>query len=216
MQRGDKKVPVGGGLDEGLISETLYRGLDDIVNDAKVERENDVREASDILLDVNTAGNNVSVSGDMKTVFCTGKKHQRPETPERFQVEQVLNTRCFSSGRHCWEVEVSESRGWRFGMCYPSIERRGLQSIIGHNNKSWCLCRYNKVHSVIHNTVETPLSPHPSCHRYRISLDYEAGRLSFYQLCDPLRHLHTFTATFTEPLHVVICVWGDSLVRIRS
>ncbi|KAM4631659.1 E3 ubiquitin/ISG15 ligase TRIM25-like [Discoglossus pictus] len=215
-QREDKKVPAGGNLDEGLISETLYRGLDDIVTDIKVKRGIYVQEASDILLDVNTAGNDVTVSGDLKTVTWTEINQKRPETPERFQYYQVLSTRSFSSGRHYWEVETSESGTWRVGMCYPSIERRGCQSVIGYNNKSWCLSWYNKALSVSHNSVQTPLPPSPSCHRYRISLDYEAGRLSFYELCDPIRHLHTFTATFTEPLHVVFCVWEDGWVRIRS
>ncbi|KAM4632173.1 E3 ubiquitin/ISG15 ligase TRIM25-like [Discoglossus pictus] len=217
-QRDDTKVPAEGGLDEGLISVTLYRGLDAIMTDVKVQRWIYVQEASDILLDVNTAANNVTVSGDLKTVSRTEINQQRSETPERFQCPQVLSTRSFSSGRHYWEVETSESGDWSVGMCYPSIERRGRQSRIGNNNKSWYLGYpwYNKALSVIHNSVDTPLPPTHSCHRYGIFLDYEAGRLSFYQLCDAIRHLHTFTAAFTEPLHVGFCVSGDGWVRIRS
>ncbi|KAM4631640.1 E3 ubiquitin/ISG15 ligase TRIM25-like [Discoglossus pictus] len=215
-QREDKKVPAGGDLDESLISVTLYRGLDDIVTDVKVKRGIYVQEASDILLDINTAGNNINVSGDLKTVSGTEKKQQRPETPERFQCNQVLSTRSFSSGRHYWEVETSESGRWRVGMCYPSIERKGGQSWIGFNNKSWCLCDYNKDLSASHNSVNIQVTPSPSCHRYIISLEYEAGLLSFYELCDTIRHLHTFTATFTEPLHVGFWVWEDSWVRIKS
>uniref|UniRef100_A0A8C5MZK0 E3 ubiquitin/ISG15 ligase TRIM25-like n=1 Tax=Leptobrachium leishanense TaxID=445787 RepID=A0A8C5MZK0_9ANUR len=98
----------------------------------------DVNTASDMLLDVNTAGNNVSVSEDLKIVSWSGINQRRPETPERFQYDQVLSSRSFSSGRHYWEVEGSESGGWRVGMTYPSIERRGGgQSVIGENNKSW-------------------------------------------------------------------------------
>ncbi|KAM4631641.1 E3 ubiquitin/ISG15 ligase TRIM25-like [Discoglossus pictus] len=217
-QREEKKVPAGGGLDEGPILLILHRGLEDIVTDVKVKRGIFMQVPSNILLDVNTAGNNVTVSGDLKNVSSAGMNQQRPETPERFQCPQVLSTRSFSSGRHYWEVEISESGIWRVGMCYPSIERRGRQSWIGENNKSWCLgySEYNKAISVSHNSVDNPLPPSPSCHRYRIFLDYEAGRLSFYELCDPIRHLHTFTATFTEPLHVVFWVWGGGWVRIRS
>ncbi|KAM4632426.1 LOW QUALITY PROTEIN: uncharacterized protein O3C94_018931 [Discoglossus pictus] len=217
-QRDDKKVRAGGNVDEGLISETLYKGLDAFMTDIKVKSVINVQEASDILLDVNTAANNITVSEDLKTVSRSGINQQRPETPERLQCPQVLSTRSFSSGRHYWEVETSESGGWRVGMCYPSIKRRGGQSRIGYNKKSWCLCYswYNTDLIVIHNSVQTPLSPIYSCNRYRISLDYEAGRLSFYQLCDPIRHLHTFTAKFTEPLHVAFWVWRGSWVRIRS
>ncbi|KAM4632177.1 E3 ubiquitin/ISG15 ligase TRIM25-like [Discoglossus pictus] len=218
-QREDRKVPAGGGLDEDLILVDLYGELNNIVSDVKGKSVIYGQEASDILLDVNTAGNNITVSEDLKTVSWTEINQQRPETPERFiNDSQVLSTRSFSSGRHYWEVETSGSGGWSVGMCYPSIKRRGGQSWIGYNNKSWCLCLsgYNKALSVIHNSVQSRLYPINSCNRYRISLDYEAGRLSFYQLCDPIRHLHTFTDAFTEPLHVGFYVWRGGWVRIRS
>uniref|UniRef100_A0A8C5PV40 Uncharacterized protein n=1 Tax=Leptobrachium leishanense TaxID=445787 RepID=A0A8C5PV40_9ANUR len=185
--------------------------------DLDVDMLLEVNTASDMLLDVNTACNYVSVSEDLKTVSWSGINQRRPETPERFQYRQVLSSRSFSSGRHYWEVEVSESEGWGAGMTYPSIERRGaMQSLIGNNNKSWGLQKfYNKMYSISHDS-KFILFPHSfSCHRLGIFLDYEAGRLSFYELCDPIRHLHTFTAAFTEPLHAVFRVCGDnSWVRI--
>uniref|UniRef100_A0A8C5QMH0 Uncharacterized protein n=1 Tax=Leptobrachium leishanense TaxID=445787 RepID=A0A8C5QMH0_9ANUR len=175
----------------------------------------DVNTASDMLLDVNTASNDVSVSEDLKTVSWSGINQRRPETPERFQDFQVLSSRSFSSGRHYWEVEVSESGRWGVGMTYPSIERRGGQSLIGFNNKSWGLLKlYNKYY-MLHDSKSIQFPHSSSCHRFGIFLDYEAGRLSFYELCDPIRHLHTFTAAFTEPLHAVFRVCGDnSWVRI--
>uniref|UniRef100_A0A8C5QN15 Uncharacterized protein n=1 Tax=Leptobrachium leishanense TaxID=445787 RepID=A0A8C5QN15_9ANUR len=177
----------------------------------------DVNTASDMLLDVNTAGNYVSVSEDLKTVSRSVINLRRPETPERFQDYQVLSSRSFSSGRHYWEVEVSESGGWWVGMTYPSIERRGaMQSLIGNNNKSWCLGKFdNKMYYMRHDSKSIPFPHSFSCHRLGIFLDYEVGRLSFYELCDPIRHLHTFTAAFTEPLHAGFWVYGDnSWVRI--
>ncbi|XP_063283180.1 tripartite motif-containing protein 14-like [Pelobates fuscus] len=170
--------------------------------------------ASDMLLDVNTAGNNVTVSGDMKTVSRSRINQSRPETPERFQSNQVLSSRSFSSGRHYWEVEGSESGGWVVGMAYRSIDRKGRQSEIGWNIKSWGLRRswYNNQYYVRHDSKRIQLPPPcpPSSRRFGIFLDYEAGRLSFYDLCDPIRHLHTFTATFTEPLHAIFGVYGGN------
>uniref|UniRef100_A0A8C5MK86 Uncharacterized protein n=1 Tax=Leptobrachium leishanense TaxID=445787 RepID=A0A8C5MK86_9ANUR len=163
----------------------------------------DVNTASNMLLDVNTASNYVSVSEDLKTVFWTGIKQSRPETPERFQYyRQVLSSSSFSSGRHYWEVEGSESGWWIVGMAYNSIERGGEQSLIGNNKKSWGLWRNaNNQYYVRHDSNIIQLPQTSSCQRLGIFLDYEAGRLSFYELCDPIRHLHTFTAVFTEPLH---------------
>uniref|UniRef100_A0A8C5QFT2 Uncharacterized protein n=1 Tax=Leptobrachium leishanense TaxID=445787 RepID=A0A8C5QFT2_9ANUR len=134
-------------LDLDLIAETLHSGLARIVT--KVTRQPCLPEASDMLLgvniasdmlmDVNTAGNDVSVSEDLKTVSLLEIDHRRPKRPERFQLNQVLSSSSFSTGRHYWEMEGSDFGWWVVGMTYPSIKRKGAQSWIGDNNKSWCL-----------------------------------------------------------------------------
>ncbi|XP_075449619.1 E3 ubiquitin/ISG15 ligase TRIM25-like [Ascaphus truei] len=215
-EREDYKVPAVGDLYEVLIPLTLQR-LSDIVTDLKAKSGFCVQEASGILLDVNTAGNYVSVSGDLKTASWSETDQLRPNTPEKFVFNnQVLSSRSFSSGKHYWEVEISEAGCRRVGISYPSIEREGIQSCIGLNKKSWCLHMWGNNHSVIHDTIETQIYSESPVQRLGIYLDYEAGRLSFYQLCDPIRHLHTITATFTEPLHAAFCVWYNGWVRIRS
>eukprot|EP00079_Xenopus_tropicalis_P031753 XP_017945524.1 PREDICTED: tripartite motif-containing protein 7-like [Xenopus tropicalis] len=215
-ERGGIKVPAVGDLDVGRISETLLTGLAGIVTG--VEGRIYGQEATELVLDINTTGNHVSVSGDGKSASYSHTDQRRPQTPRRFQVPQALSTRSFPSGRHYWEVEGSESGGWGVGAAYPSIERGGGQSYIGNNNKSWCLCRCNNNYTVIHDSKDTQLLHVPSCRRIRISLDYEAGRLSFYELSEPIRHLHTFTASFTEPLHAAFWVgwYGNACVRIIS
>ncbi|OCT55793.1 hypothetical protein XELAEV_18003889mg, partial [Xenopus laevis] len=127
----------------------------------------------DLLLDINTAHNRVSVSGDRKSASYSLTELHYPQSPERFQLyAQTLSSRSFPSGRHYWEVEGSESGMW------------GLPLV-------------------------------PSCRRIRISLDYEAGRLSFYELSEPIRHLHTFTATFTEHLHAAFWVGWEEGAWVR-
>uniref|UniRef100_F7ATU1 Uncharacterized protein n=1 Tax=Xenopus tropicalis TaxID=8364 RepID=F7ATU1_XENTR len=212
-EREDIKVPAVGDLDVGWISETLLTGLAGIVTGVKGRIPG--QEATELVLDINTVGNRVSVSGDGKSASYSHTDQRRPQTPERFQdYPQALSTRSFPSGRHYWEVEVSESGGWRVGVAYPSIEREGDQSCIGENNKSWCLDRWDNNYTVVHDREERDFPHVPSCRRIRISLDYEAGRLSFYELSEPSRHLHTFTASFTEPLHVAFWVWGDGACGI--
>ncbi|XP_077122841.1 E3 ubiquitin/ISG15 ligase TRIM25-like [Ranitomeya variabilis] len=170
-----------------------------------------VEDPADILLDVNTAANNIHISDDLKMATWTQTDEERKETAERFQdYNQVMSSRGFSSGRHYWDVEGSEVAEWMVGMCYPSIDRREDQSLVGYNKKSWCLQKENN-YSVIHDSKEIRISDEISNKRVRICLDYEAGQLSFYELCDPIRHLHTFTATFSEPLHAVLCVGNGSL-----
>ncbi|XP_063791167.1 E3 ubiquitin/ISG15 ligase TRIM25-like [Pseudophryne corroboree] len=203
-ERHDTQVRGAGDLDVGLISGTLHT-LSDIITGINTGIY--VQEATDLLLDVITAGNNIQISGDGKTASWSHIKQNRPVTPERFQYDQVISSRGFSSGRHYWEVDVSKSVRWRVGMCYPSMDRRGgYQSLIGDTNKSWCLYRYNNQSSVIHDRIDIRLPDNIRCDRVRVYLDYEAGQLSFYSLCDPIRHLHTYTAALTEPLHAALLI----------
>ncbi|XP_073479293.1 E3 ubiquitin-protein ligase TRIM39-like [Aquarana catesbeiana] len=203
-ERHEELLHDGGGLDVDGISHTLHT-FSDIIREVNVDFY--IQGAADILLDVNTAHNKLQLSDDRKTVSRSDRYQNRPETPERFYLYvQVLSSRSFSSGRYYWEVDVGGSGGWGVGMCYPSIDRRGWQSGIGWSKKSWGLYRNGNQYEVIHDSKEILFSTNLSSNRVRIYLDYEAGRISFYDLCDPIRHLHTFTTTFTEPLYALLGV----------
>ncbi|XP_063786753.1 zinc-binding protein A33-like isoform X2 [Pseudophryne corroboree] len=157
-----------------------------------------LQEPVDIFLDVTTSGNNILISSDGKTASVTR---------ERFQYTQVISTKEFPSGQYYWDVDVRKSQSWRVGMCYPTIDRKGRPSYIGENDKSWCLRGFNNQYSVIHDSQEIRLPEKIICNKVRIYLDYEAGELSFYSLRDPIRHLHTYNTTFTEPLHAALWLW---------
>ncbi|XP_068094538.1 E3 ubiquitin/ISG15 ligase TRIM25-like [Hyperolius riggenbachi] len=209
--RHDKQLHDGEDLDVVGISHTLHTGVADIMSGVT---GGIYIQPADILLDVNTAGNNLHISDDRKTASLSVWQN-RPKTPERFWLPQVLSCRGFSSGRHYWEVDVGGLEIWTVGMCYPSIARVGYQSQIGYNNISWCLCREDNQYSVRHDNKEIQLPDGIPSDRVRIYLDYEAGQISFYALCDPIRHLHTLTATFTEPLHTGLWV-GDGCIKISG
>ncbi|KAM8923812.1 E3 ubiquitin-protein ligase TRIM39-like isoform 1-T1 [Pelodytes ibericus] len=227
VEQANKKVHAVGDLDVALISVTLHTGVDDIVTGVKRRRHAldasgmlaGVNTASDILLDVNTASNNLAISGDLKTVSLSDLNQRRPETPARFQdiCPQVLSTRSYSSGRHYWEVETSKSGRWIVGMAYPSIERNWERSSIGYNRKSWGFRKMiTNEFFMVHDSKEIRLPLITSCPRLGVYLDYEAGRLSFYDVRNIIKHLHTFTASFTEPLHAAFFVGEDTWARIRN
>ncbi|XP_069605318.1 nuclear factor 7, brain-like [Ranitomeya imitator] len=209
------KLDITENVDEGLISETLIQGLSQVLKNVK--KGINIQAPTEILLDVNTACKNVKISYDLKTASWSQVKLNCPETTRRFQDPQVLSTRSFCTGRRYFEVETSKTGNWRVGMCYPSIDRSGHQSWIGDNKKSWCLRKvyYNNsnLYSVMHDSKVVQL-PQQRSHKFRVYLDYEAGELSFYELNDPIRHLHTFTTTFTEPLHAAFCVLKDGCIKI--
>ncbi|XP_068129086.1 E3 ubiquitin/ISG15 ligase TRIM25-like [Hyperolius riggenbachi] len=202
-----KQLRDGGDLDVALISLTLHT-LSDVITGVKSGIY--TQEAQHMLLDINTAGKHLIISDDRKTATWTDVIQHRPETPERFDCNQVASINSFSSGQHYWEVESKENV-WLVGMCYPSIDR---QSHAGYNNKSWGLEKYINQYKAKYdnNTVQSFIA---SSNRIRIHLNYEAGKLSFYELCDPIKHLHTFTATFTEPLHAFLSLGTGCSMRIE-
>ncbi|XP_068134711.1 tripartite motif-containing protein 75-like [Hyperolius riggenbachi] len=220
----------GGDRDVAGISHTLYTGLADIMYWVT---GGIYIPPADIILDVNTASNYLHISADRKTASQkdhpnNSEKHSEqpknhPGTLEKsrtwggFQYRpQVLSTQFFKTGEHYWEVDVGGSQDWKVGLCYPSMNRKGWSpSVIGYNNKSWCLERKENQYSLLHNGSDIQLPGNDLILKIRIHVDYEAGKISFYNLSDPIRHLHTFTATFIEPLHAAFYV-GEGCVKIAG
>ncbi|XP_068121979.1 E3 ubiquitin/ISG15 ligase TRIM25-like [Hyperolius riggenbachi] len=216
-ERHDKQLYNGGDLDVASISQTLHTGLTDITSEVT---GGIYIQPADILLDVTTSGDNLRIEDDRKTAWYSERWTYYDETPERFhESPQAISSQSFSSGRHYWEVDVSKSSNWRVGMCYPSIAREGNELQIGCNNNSWGLCgyEYNNKYYVRHDCKKIRLPDKTPRDTVRIYLDYDAGQISFYDLCGrgPTRHLHTFNATFTEPLHAVLCV-EDGKIKISG
>ncbi|XP_075701702.1 E3 ubiquitin/ISG15 ligase TRIM25-like [Rhinoderma darwinii] len=203
-----------GDINNHQISLLLHTGLSDLLADTNVWIH--ILKPEDFLLDVETASNNITLSEDLKGMSYSHADHNRPDTAERFDRYHALSMRVFSSGQHYWVVEIGTSRYLRLGVCYPSTCRKGYVNI-GDDNKSWCLYR-NDLYKLfsIHDDKATQLPYDVSSDRIGIYLNYESGQLSFYELSDPIRHLTTLNATFTEPLHAAFQLEHDGYIRVIS
>ncbi|KAM4614441.1 E3 ubiquitin/ISG15 ligase TRIM25-like [Discoglossus pictus] len=213
---GDYDINVAGSWKMTPILLILTKGLKNFADnlfDQKVKRGFHEVAISDILLDVKTANNYIDISRDLKSAWYSSRCFQRPDVPERFMSCQVLSVCSFSSGEHYWEVDVSEAKKWIIGVVYKSIKRKinGNESYIGYNDKLSGLS-FNNSLGVRHNKHQD-ISDSP-VQLVGIYLNYEAGLLSFYDWSGAKRHLHTFTATFTEPLHAAFYVYKDSRIRL--
>ncbi|XP_053550198.1 tripartite motif-containing protein 16-like [Bombina bombina] len=213
-------ININSSVDEIPISLVLHSGLLSLVDlllELKAKKQFNVLKPSDVLLDVNTAHNKIVVSKDLKSASYSVTSQKYPDGPERFKSCQVLSIGAFSSGRHYWEVDLKEASRWIVGVACSSIERKvaGNESFIGYNNKSWSLF-FQKYLGVSHNNIQKNIASDSPVQSIGIYLDYEAGRLSFYQLSYPMRHLHTFTVTFTEPLHAAFYIFENTAIRIKS
>ncbi|NP_001038429.1 tripartite motif containing 35-21 [Danio rerio] len=147
----------------------------------------DIVHYTPVILDPNTANPRLVLSDDLTTVRFTGKDQPVPDNPERFDYyECVLGSEGFTSGKHCWDVEVKESRCWSLGVTTASNQRRG-----------WVFFRTGVWGVQYGCTVRSDFHVNQDLECVRVDLDCDRGTVSF---SDPVTntHLHTFTTTFTE------------------
>lgn len=117
--------------------------------------------------------------------------------PERFVRSAALGTKGFSSGRHYWEVLVGHRNDWEVGVATETVTRTARAPVmsdgfffIGKKGPDY--------HAHCSPPTALHLSPRPR--RVGVYLDYEGGRVSFYDVNQKL-HIHSFTGqTFTQTL----------------
>ncbi|XP_016816794.2 tripartite motif-containing protein 14 isoform X1 [Pan troglodytes] len=166
-------------------------------------------------LDPDTMHARLRLSADRLTVRCGLLGSLGPVPALRFDaLWQVLARDCFAAGRHYWEVDVQEAgAGWWVGAAYASLRRRGASAAarLGCNRQSWCLKRYDLEYWAFHDGQRSRLRPRDDLDRLGVFLDYEAGVLAFYDVTGGMSHLHTFRATFQEPLYPALRLWEGAI-----
>ncbi|KAG2456050.1 TRI65 protein, partial [Polypterus senegalus] len=168
-----------------------------------------------LTFDLNTVHTNLTVSQDRKTVTWSESKQSYSPHPERFTYDsQVLCSECFNSGISTWDIKIS-GEYFKIGIAYQKLERKKLlTSILGQNSASWCICSLKGEFKAWHNNICTYFTPTKGLQHIRVCLDYEGGTLSFYQVANTLRHLHTFNTTFSEPVYPAFKCGDDTTMTL--
>ncbi|XP_061098743.1 E3 ubiquitin-protein ligase TRIM35-like [Conger conger] len=149
-----------------------------------------------VTLDPNTAHPELSLSGDLTSVRCSDEGQQVPDNPERVDWGCVLGSEGFSSGRHCWDVEVG-GKFWRLGVVKESVSRKGGVDLSPAGGV-WSVMMCNGKYSAM-TSPSTCLTVQRNLQRVRVQLDWDRGEVSF---SDPSNNtpLYTFKHSFTERL----------------
>ncbi|XP_065510817.1 E3 ubiquitin-protein ligase TRIM39 [Caloenas nicobarica] len=156
------------------------------------------RLLDEVTLDPDTAHPNLVLSEDRKSVrFVEVRPRNLPDTPRRFTIYPcVLAAQGFTSGRHYWEVEVGDKTHWALGVCKDSVSRKGELTPLPEAGY-WRVRLWNGDKYAATTTPFTPLTLRVKPKRVGVFLDYEAGKVAFYNVTDR-SHIFTFTDTFTE------------------
>ncbi|XP_051847260.1 probable E3 ubiquitin-protein ligase TRIML1 [Antechinus flavipes] len=154
-----------------------------------------------ITLDCKTADPGIIISEDMKTMRYGGVQEEALDNNGRStDFVQVLGTQSFISGRHYWEVQVSNNTVCCFGICKISKESKDLfvlRSELKHNSYLLYVMSYLNLCSQVHRTY----CMINVCNlKVGIFLDYERGEISFYDVKNKCL-MYTFpTTSFSGPL----------------
>ncbi|XP_039620469.1 E3 ubiquitin/ISG15 ligase TRIM25-like [Polypterus senegalus] len=161
-----------------------------------------LKYSCELTLDLSTAHRNLHMSERNTKVTYGLVKMNYPDHPGRFDFWlQVLCMETLSETCCYWEVEWNGTLA-SIGVAYKDMCRKGNSqaSLLGRNDKSWCLRYSGSYYSVWHNNIESVISD-PCSQRIGVHLDCPAGWLSFYSIKnDKVVLLYRFKATFTGPL----------------
>ncbi|XP_014818246.1 PREDICTED: butyrophilin subfamily 1 member A1-like [Calidris pugnax] len=133
-----------------------------------------------MMLDPETANARLYLSKDCKLVGYEFDKQDLPSNPRRFSVYPcVLGSRGFTSGWHHWDVEVHREDFWAIGVAKELVPRdRWL--CLNPNEGIWALCHNLNGYRALTSPARTPLTLCSVPKRIRIYLDYEKGRVVFF------------------------------------
>ena len=146
-------------------------------------------------LDPNTASKQLVVSEDLSSVSFVKQKLDVADNPERLYVG-VLGSQGFSSGLHCWDVEVGESREWYIGVARESIKRK-TSVFLNPSEGFWVIGLNNGDTYWAQTSPRFRLALKKKPQRITVELDYEKGKIMFSNAADGST-IYTFKDKFTK------------------
>ncbi|KAL1275292.1 hypothetical protein QQF64_034915 [Cirrhinus molitorella] len=163
-----------------------------------------------VTLDPETASSKLLVSQDCTSVEYSEMNMTVSDNPERLYVG-VLASQGFSSGVHCWDVEVRDNDQWTLGVVGQTVNRKTLYKM-DPKSRFWCFRYINGSYK----QGNKPLSDIDCIERpniIRLQLDFDEGELRFI---DPFRNicLCTYTGGFPEKVFPYFCT-GDEVTPLN-
>lgn len=111
----------------------------------------------------------------------------------------ILGTKGFTSGRHYWEVQVGLMTDWHVGVAKEAVPRAGNSVLM--RTKGFFVIGKKAGDYLVLGSPPKNLHLYPKPKNVGVYLDYNQGRVSFYDV-DRKVHIHSFIReSFTEKLY---------------
>ncbi|XP_066469169.1 E3 ubiquitin-protein ligase TRIM7-like [Tiliqua scincoides] len=158
-----------------------------------------------LTLDPDSAHPSLAISADLRTVSRRDVCPVHCNISRRFYPSFcVLGSEGFLYGRHHWLVDVKGHCGWALGVAQESVDRK-KPVVLDPEHGVWAveLGPYQLLPATSASRPETDIPTR----RILVSLDYEAGRVTFSNSCNS-EPLFTFRTSFTEKLYPFFWLWS--------
>ncbi|XP_060753780.1 tripartite motif-containing protein 16-like isoform X1 [Neoarius graeffei] len=164
-------------------------------------REDFLQYFCDLTLDPNTAHHHLILSEKNRAVTRNRTDQRYSDHPERFDFYAQVLCKESVSGRCYWEVEWN-GMGVDILVSYKGISRKGEgnESGFGLNKQSWSLQCYPSSVCFWRKNIKTELQA-PASSRIGVYVDHIAGKLSFYNVSDTMKLIHSIKTKFTQLLY---------------
>ncbi|NXE57970.1 BT1A1 protein, partial [Casuarius casuarius] len=163
-------------------------------------------EEAKVILDPDTAHCDLVLSDDRKSVKREDVPQDLPDIPQRFMPWRcVLGCEGFTSGRYYWEVEVADGGGWTVGVSREDVRRKG-EIEFKPEEGIWAVGQWAGRFQALTSPERTFLTEIQSPKRIRVSLDYEEGRVAFFNV-DEESPLFTFPLVSFNGIRIHPWVW---------
>ncbi|XP_060126763.1 zinc finger protein RFP-like [Zootoca vivipara] len=191
LKRRQTLLGISPGMEERLIS---YTQKNSVLKDTMEKCKGLLMQAPNkvsITLDPGTAHPFLVITEDLKSLRRRRGRQEVLDNPGRFDnMLYVLGHAKFTSGRYWWEVVVEEEEEreratWAVGVAKESVRRKGFVSMLPSEG-IWAIGKA-KDESASSDPFwastlpeRTPLSLSYEPRKIRVSLDYDEGRVEFY------------------------------------
>uniref|UniRef100_A0A4W5KTS6 Tripartite motif containing 47 n=1 Tax=Hucho hucho TaxID=62062 RepID=A0A4W5KTS6_9TELE len=151
-----------------------------------------------LTLDPDTAHPNLAITDFDTKVEEVRTRSQEPDLPQRFtRFCGILATAQYSSGQHYWEVDVKDKGVWYLGVTGEYSPRKGFVNLCPSSGY-WSLSLQDRLYAN-EEDAKIPLADYWNSPRVGVYLDYDAGRVSFYDAVT-MKKLYMFDTYFEEPV----------------
>ncbi|XP_064812391.1 nuclear factor 7, brain-like [Oncorhynchus masou masou] len=145
-------------------------------------------------LKLQTVSQKLTISNDRRSVFCTPRNAESAHSARhQSQQSKLLSNSKFSTGQHCWEIEVGSGAFWELGVKKTS----GVFWLKLFGSKTMCLRYRNQKYTV-----------HGMGNEKQILLRDTPRKIALYLSC-ATKELSFYNADDMSLICTLVCYWED-------